>query len=75
MGLPSRWEDDEHGLCLTYWAAIAFLTERGLSGSKDGAVLVITQAEGPERRVQPVNIPAVGLMYPVAQFDSSTTTR
>lgn len=39
MGLPAKWTDAEHGLCLSLWAAVTYLQEQGVSVAVEKHVL------------------------------------
>jgi hypothetical protein len=76
MGLPARWTDAEHGLCLSLWAALMYLQERGVSAVVDKNLLYYTDAAQDNVRiiVEPVQIAAVGVMYPVRVLDTLCET-
>lgn len=69
MGLPNQWDDPVHGLCLTKWAAVAHVKQAGRQCDVDGDVLVIRHDSDVERRVSPVEVAAIGLMYRVYDLD------
>ncbi len=71
MGLPAKWTDAEHGLCLALWPAVTYLRERGVIVTVEKNVLYRLQPGQAEAQVivEPVQITAVGAMYPVSLLD------
>jgi hypothetical protein len=76
MGLPAKWNDAEHGLCLSLWAAVTYLKEHGVTTSVEKNVLYYTDtAQGDALiMIEPVQVAAVGTMYPVKLLDTFCTT-
>ncbi len=72
MGLPAKWTDAEHGLCLSLWPAVMYLRERGAIVTVEKNILYHHRPGEAEMQVmiEPVEIAAVGLMYPVSVLDS-----
>jgi hypothetical protein len=71
MGLPARWQDPEHGLCLSLYAAIAQLNSAGLRYERNGEALIVFCDGQQPHRVEPVQIKAIGLMYPAVALEGS----
>jgi hypothetical protein len=72
MGLPARWVDAEHGLCLSLWAAMTYLQERGLIATVEKTSLYYSGSthQNALMLVEPVQIAAIGMMYPVRLLDT-----
>jgi hypothetical protein len=76
MGLPAKWTDAKHGLCLSFWAAMTYLQEHGVLVSIEKNRLYYTDAAQDNALVmiEPVQIAAVGTMYPVRLLKSFCST-
>jgi hypothetical protein len=69
MGLPAQWNDPQHGLCFTLWAAIDYLKKRGATCTNEGKILIYQLPGYDLQRIEPVHIAAMGWMYPQTELD------
>lgn len=69
MGLPGKWQHDEHGLCLSLALAQAHLQTRGAVYRVEAHTLIYQLPGEPEHRVEAVHVPALGRLYPQRDLD------
>jgi hypothetical protein len=69
MGLPNKWTDPQHGVCLSLWAAVAHLKKRGVDCVPEKNALRFQVAGQGEQRVEAVYIPAAGWMFPLSELE------
>lgn len=75
MGLPNKWTDPQHGVCLSLWAAVAHLKQRGATCTPEVKAIRFMMPGQGERRVEAIYIPAAGWVFRLTDLEDDEGTQ
>jgi phage I-like protein len=75
MGLPNKWTDPQHGVCLTLWAAVAHLKAQGVGCETESKAIRMTRSDGTIVRIEAIYLPAAGWVFPVSALEGLISDR